>query len=365
MSTTRSIGRVLCAAATTTGLLLGCLAAAGATRDPQTGSGAVSDQRAERTYIAAGDLRNGRVPRTLYTTGSTVHVGTRAIRTDLPRDLQALGRDRRSVVVASYDESGSRIHRVRLDGSSRLLLQGRASGMVVSSCCGRMARIDRSGSYPRLDVYSTRTGRLLTRTTLGRGLEIHGYVRNRVLLTGRGRTFWLNTATEQRTRVVEQRTFFANAAADILVLQVRDQRGPYGRCMRYTTLSDPSATAWYSCGHRPAAASANGSRLLTVDLLSDGLGPRTVDLRRADGTLVHRYRTDLFGSAGFDRQGALVLSTQSRRSATVALCDNQGDCVRSTAVRRLQRDDLGPDDALALSLLPPEAGLAAAPAPVA
>ncbi len=354
MPTTRSIGRALCAAAATAGLLLGSLAAASATRDARATPTVVHDQRAERTYLVPGDLRKGRVPRTVYTTGSTVHIGKRAIRTDLPRQLQVLGRDRTSVVVASYDGRVYRIHRVRLSGSSRMLVHGRVSGMVVSSCCGRMARIDRSGSRVWLDVYSTRTGRVLTRVPVGRGLEILGYVRNRVLVAGPGRTFWLNTVTKRRTRVANQRAFFANAAADTLVLQVRDDDGPYGFCLRYTSLSDPSATTWYSCEHRPAAVSGNGSRFLTIDLLTDGLGPRTVDLRSADGTQIHRYRTGLFGSVGFDRQGALVLSAQSRRSATIALCDNQGDCVRSTAVRRLRGDDLGPDDALNFSLLPPE-----------
>lgn len=361
MSHPHSIGRAVCAAAATTGLLLGLVGTASATRTQQAPTVAPeqrSDQRAEHTYIVPGDLRRGRVPRTVYTTGSTVHVGKRAIRTGLPRDLQVLGRDRRSVIVSSYDGRGSSIHRVRLDGSSRQLLQGRASGMVVSSCCGRMARIDRPGSRVRLDVHSTRTGRLLTRVPVGRGLEILGYVRNRVLVAAPGRTFWLNTVTEKRIRLADQRGYFANSAADTLVLKVRGDDGPYGFCMRYTTLSDPSTTTWYSCEHRPAAVSANGSRLLTIDLLTDGLGPRTVDLRRVDGTLVHRYRTGLFGSVGFDRQGALVLSAQSRRSATVALCDHQGDCVRSTAVRQLRRDDLSPDDALHFSLLPPEARLA-------
>lgn len=354
MPTTRSIGRAVCAAAATTGLLLGVLAAASATPPRQAPTDA-SEQRAERTYIVPGDLRKGRVPRTVYTTGSTIHIGKRTIRTDLPRELEVLGRDRRSVVVAAFDGRTYRIHRVRPDGSSTMLVQGRVSGMVVSSCCGRMARIDRSGTRPRLVTYTTRTGRLISRIPVRGGLEILGYVRNRVLLAGPGRTFWLNTVTTTRTRVADQRAFFANVAADTLVLRVPDDDGPYGFCLRYTTLSDPAATTWYSCEHRPEAVSGNGSRLLTIDIQTDGLGTGFLDLRRADGTLVHHYRTGLFGSVGFDRQGALVLSAQSRRPATVALCDSDGDCVRSTAVRRLRGDDLSPDDALDFSLLPREA----------
>jgi hypothetical protein len=71
----------------------------------------------------------------------------------------------------------------------------------------------------------------------------------------------------------------------------------------------------------------------TIDILSDGLGPRHLWLRRAGGRLLAHYSTaGWFGQQWWEDERTLLLDTVGAEKAAVVRCVLT-DCERATALR--------------------------------
>ncbi len=150
----------------------------------------------------------------------------------------------------------------------------------------------------------------------------------RVLLGGNHRTFQWRFGTDRSGTVVRKRANVVDIEHDLLAFYTRD---PYfGGCTKVVRLSDPSTKLWRSCEDRVWDVSPDGTRVATVDLLSDGVGPGVVTIRRTDGSAVARYRTGWFDAIQWESRDAVLLGvTGSKKSATVrcvrAACENATD----------------------------------------
>lgn len=343
--------RLVQAAAATTALLLSCAATSTAsTASVDVGGG-------DATVIRPAQLERGGdrfTPRAVYALGSAIHVGERVIRTDLRGHLGVLGRSGKSVMVSAYRQGSVKVWRVGPRGGTRLLIDNPdIRGIELSPDGRRLFYLVSTRGSTRLVMASASDGHRLARARVGDTAQLVDAGRRRALLSTRAsaRTLWLNPVSGNRVRVANQQAWFADVESDAMVLAVRGDNGYDGSCLRYTTVSNPGATTWYSCDHKPAAYSDSGDLMLTYAIEVDGLGSGRVQLRRADGTLLHTYRSGLFGSVGFDAADRLVLSAWRRNRSTVAVCLIDGGCRRISRVQADRRGDfLGPDSELRFSL---------------
>ncbi len=134
---------------------------------------------------------------------------------------------------------------------------------------------------------------------------------DRVLLGGWKRTLQWRFTTDRSRTVVKKGANVADIEHDLLAFYTRD---PYvGGCTKLVRLSDPSTTLWRSCDHRVWDISPDGTRLATIDLLSDGVGPGDVTIREIDGSAVARYGTGWFSSVEWESADTVLLGVNGRR----------------------------------------------------
>jgi hypothetical protein len=109
---------------------------------------------------------------------------------------------------------------------------------------------------------------------------------------------------------------------------------PYdGGCSVLRTLSEPREVLTRSCSERVHAVAPSGRRVATVHILSDGLGPRQVNVRGDHGRLRARYQVaGWFGQVEFETNKALLLESTGRHKQALVRCDG-ADCERATRLR--------------------------------
>jgi hypothetical protein len=224
----------------------------------------------------------------LHSTGSTLHVGDRDIRTDLPGPLYVVDRAKHGYVVAT--PSTNRLWNVHRDGSATSLgrLPGSWANIEVSTDGTRVAYSWLRRGHTNVTIKHTSNGDRLHHARFAADVEVEGYGKRRVLLSkwSPDRTFWYAPATQHRTVIARQQAFGVDVQHNRISFAVRDADGFDGSCVRLARLNTPQQTTWYTCKQKPLAWSARGGRVLTTDIRSDGLGPRSVQMRKVDGTLL-------------------------------------------------------------------------------
>ena len=143
-------------------------------------------------------------------------------------------------------------------------------------------------------------------------------------------TAW-NTSTDATSRILDQVGYLADIRADRLATYTDD---PYdGGCSVLRTLSKPSEVLTRSCSERVHAVSPSGRRVATIHILTDGLGPREVNVRGDHGRLRARYQVaGWFGQVEFETNRALLLESTGRHKQALVRCDG-ADCERATRLR--------------------------------
>ena len=132
------------------------------------------------------------------------------------------------------------------------------------------------------------------------------------------RTFWWSYRSDS-TRLVNHRVgYFADIRADRLASYTRD---PYqGGCSVLTDLRATPHRLSSSCDERVTAVSPDGRRIATIHILSDGLGPNAIRVRRASGgaALVTYQTPGWFGLIRWENDTSLLMDTYGRHQwATV------------------------------------------------
>ncbi|MCF6377194.1 hypothetical protein L2K70_06235 [Nocardioides KLBMP 9356] len=146
------------------------------------------------------------------------------------------------------------------------------------------------------------------------------------------RTFWWNFARDEvRKPLTTKPAGPANVQHDLLQTFTKD---PYlGGCAQVVRLQRPATVRWRSCRERVAAFSPDGATMITIGILTDGVGPGEVTLRRTDGKKLATWTTSWFDGWRWESPEAVLLDVNgARTSATVrcvlADCENATDPVK-------------------------------------
>ncbi|WP_134738665.1 hypothetical protein [Nocardioides sp. 503] len=293
-------------------------------------------QAAEPVVLRPADLPRGADVRVPHLEGRTVVDGDRRVRVRGGDRVVLLGRsgDAYVVGVSGDDDGRGSIRLVRPGAAARVVLRGVPVFETVLSGDGQhLVRASASTARrTRVMVNRASDGALVRQRTFPGSAKVLDAGGGRVVLGSWGpdRTLSWSFATDTTTTLVRRAGYAASIEADRLATYSRD---PYdGGCSVVRRLAAPRGTLWRSCDERVAAFAPGATRLATIGILSDGLGPTEVRLRKAGGRLVARYAARWFGSISFESERALLLDTNGTRKAATVRC-TATRCVRASALR--------------------------------
>jgi len=310
---------------------LGVLALAAATT-----FAAIAPASAAPTYdVKPGALSRGADVRIPHLEGKTIVDGSIRV-TVKAANVSLLGKAPGGYVVGTRDAdyNSPRIWRYAPDGTRTLLLRGFEDSEAALSDDGRrLAAVFGFPSSRRVALISTSNGaRIGTRDFRGYAqvLDVAG---DRVILGdwNRGTLMW--NAKEQTTRVVTRRVgYVADLGNGVFASYTKD---PYdGGCSVLARVGSPTQRIWTSCTQRVVAFNPDASRVGTIDILSDGLGPREAQVHRLTGARLAAYTVDgWFGDIAFESRYDLLLDASGQTWTATVRCNLAG-CVRASDLSR-------------------------------
>lgn len=327
----RSVIAVVCAAlALVPGALLTSSAESAA---------AVDDGYPRGTTLYPGSLARGADTPLLHMAEEVIVDGSTRVSVRGVPNVWLLGRIDRDYLIqsAAADFSRYTVQLVHRNGDRRVLQRFGDQTTVSVSADGRhlaLATPDRPNT--RIRVVETRSGELVRRRTFASyGAEVSDYGVRRMVVTGlRNRTFWWDPVTNQLSLIVA-RPASADISADRLVVRVPHPKVSYQECQRTVRLSRPSVVLWRSCRDTPLTFSPDGSRMVTLYIESDGIGPDVVQVRRQGGKVLRTYRAPLyFGFIEWETNRRLLLQPVGKRYVAAVRCDIAGGCRRASRLYR-------------------------------
>jgi len=237
--------------------------------------------------------------------------------------------------------SGHRVVRVTATGSRHVIARRVGSAFLAPD--GETLWTQRWGRRVLVQQHDALTGwdgrklRVSPRTTLLGGWS------TRVVLTDGRRTSVVRWRGDGRTpgrprTLLRRHVHAVDLAHDRMAYFTRD---PYeGGCSVVATVRAPHRRLWRSCTHRVESFSPGGTRMTTVDILSDGIGPNAVTLRTRRGAKLADYTVGRRGWVGQQvwagpSDSPLTLDVHGPRWSTVAECDDAG-CTRIARLTRTE-----------------------------
>ena len=266
--------------------------------------------------------------------------GTR--RVELPGTVaEILGQDADAWMVATHRTNkvgewrSRRVVRVEADDTVHEVLRDvDPATLRLSEDGSRLVGPTTSTRRTTVRVWSSVDGAVLAERSFSGYPDVVAADARRVLVDTTERlATWRVGAGTVRT-VTRKLTGQASFEHDLLTTYTKD---PYLRgCTKLVRLSDLGDTVWKSCRDRVAAVSPDGTRMVTFDILTDGLGPGVIHLREIDGTKLATYSTNWFSGWEWESHDTLLLTVNGEKKASVvrgalASCENATDPVKVSA----------------------------------
>jgi hypothetical protein len=301
------------------------------------GIGLASVTAAAPEQLVLRDLDRGPAPSVPYIARGVVVDGD--TRVDVPGNLSRLvGRIGEDYLLQGFERRSLKevVVRVTPDGARTTLVRASSLSDATLSPDGTNFLASRAGNDARtiLRRYDAATGDVTMRR------EVRGYARvldydgSRAVVgvTNPAKTVTWNLTTNAVSTLVRQTGYRADLPTDRLARFTKDIYR--GGCTVVSTISRPDRPLWESCDEAVTAFSTDGSRVATVHILTDGLGPGRFTLRKTTGRRLAVYEAPYyFGRIWFEDATRVLVDTFSRNAGAVVRCDGAG-CERATRVFR-------------------------------
>jgi hypothetical protein len=133
------------------------------------------------------------------------------------------------------------------------------------------------------------------------------------------KTIQWDTVSDETVRLNTKFSNFASQAHDLLGFFNKD---PFnGGCQVLAHLDDPTHVLWTNCDERIEAVSPDGKRVATIALLSDGIGPADVMVRKIGGApVVHYSIGGFFGRIWWETGTKLLMEANGKTQAATVRC---------------------------------------------
>ena len=302
-----------------------------------TGTLAATLVAAPSSAVATTTLNPPKLPRGAdvaipHLEGKTIVDGATRIRIKAPT-LRLLGKSGTSYIVGTADPQGAhgQFFRVQPDGTRTKLGRADIFQTELSDDGQRLVTTKvPSNRKTIVTVWSATSGdTVASRSFKGYASALDADT-DRVLVGGPGKTWLWTTSTDSVGVVAREAGYAGDLSADVLASYTKD---PYqGGCTVVRKLST-GAQLWKSCKERVEGFNADGSRMATIDILSDGIGPGYVAVRGSTGHKFGAYTVTRgwFGAIDFETTTAVLLETNGPRKAATVRCIDAG-CERASAL---------------------------------
>lgn len=272
-----------------------------------------------------------------YVRGTTLVDGTARIRLDADA-ASLLGMSGADYVVwTSEDGSSGKIVRVSPSGVSTVVVRGREAFNAVLSADGGQVALPRTRVDARrttVTIHDSSTGAVVSSRTFKGFADVLDIDAGRALVgtISPARTVLWDLAGGQVETISRDDGYEGDLSADRLAVLTGD---PFrGGCSVVSSVSDPGTVLSESCTERVYEFAPDGSRMALVDLLTDGLGPSRVTVRRAGGRKVATYDAPFFfGLVTWETSTALLMQTNGPRRSALVRC-TRADCDRASRLTR-------------------------------
>ena len=133
------------------------------------------------------------------------------------------------------------------------------------------------------------------------------------------KTIQWDTVSDETVRLNTKFSNFASQAHNLLGFFNKD---PFdGGCQVLAHLDDPAHVLWTNCDERIEAVSPDGKRVATIALLSDGIGPADVMVRKIGGApVVHYSIGGYFGRIWWETGTKLLMEANGKTQAATVRC---------------------------------------------
>lgn len=243
-------------------------------------------------------------------------------------------------MVGVYRGGKPRSHRVievTPDNERRTVLRGvSVPELVLSSDGDQLFRsVYRPGDRETVvRAWSTATGRVVASPTFRGYADVLDAFDGTAVVgaTMPDRTFSWKVASGVTERIVDRNGYEADVRHNRLASLTGD---PYqGGCSVVSTITQPRQRLWRSCDQAVVRFSPSGDRVVTTDLLADGLGPGQYQLRETTGKLLHRFETYYFGLVWWEADEVLLMDAHGKKKSSWVRCEETGACERAGRLRR-------------------------------
>jgi hypothetical protein len=146
----------------------------------------------------------------------------------------------------------------------------------------------------------------------------------------RVKTITWDTVGDVTVKVSRKTSNFASVVHNLIGFYSKD---PFnGGCQVLAHLDDITNVLWTNCDERIDAVSPDGKRVATIPLLSDGIGPADVVVRRIGGrALAHYTISGWFGRVWWEDPTNLLMEANGKTHSAVVRCE-VATCNRATAL---------------------------------
>jgi hypothetical protein len=286
--------------------------------------------------IKPGTLKKGPHESGVHLDGKTIHDGAVKVKVNAGRVL-LYGRWNQYYVVATGNESWGNVKLVRVakSGNTKLLVAGiDPFNARLDADADRIAYARAVNSQePRIGVFDLVSKTEVASLSFPAAPALLDYDQGRVitsLWSSRPKTLTWDTVTDTTGKLNGKRSNFASIAHNLLGFFDRDPQ--FGGCQVLTRLDSTSDVIWRNCKERIEAASPDGLRLALIPLLSDGIGPSDVMVRKVGGArLAHYSINGWFGRIAWETNTKLLMQSNGATQAALVRC-KIAECNRATAL---------------------------------
>ena len=147
----------------------------------------------------------------------------------------------------------------------------------------------------------------------------------------KAKTITWNTVSNDVEKLNAKFGNYASLANDLFGYFSKDPQ--LGGCQLLAHLSDPGDVIWTNCDERIDAVSPDGKRVANIPILSDGIGPADIVLRKVSGKeLAHYTITGFFGRIWWESATRLLMDANGPTQAATVRC-RVATCNRATDLR--------------------------------
>jgi hypothetical protein len=286
---------------------------------------APSNAAPAEVVIKPGVLKRGPDVAGAHLDGKTIHDGDVTVKLTAPR-VMLYGKWNDFYIVATGDREWGNVKLVRVSANGvtkRLAKFIDPFNTQLDSDGGQVAySYGDSTSKPTIAVYDldenaevsvNAFASLPTLLDFDEGLVVASFSDFKV------KTITWDTTADLTERVNSKQANYASVAHDLLGFF---NKHPFnGGCQVLAHLSDPTDVLWTNCDERIEAVSPDGKRMATIALLSDGIGPADVMVRKIGGAPVAHYSINgWFGRIWWETPTKLLMESNGAVKSAVVRC---------------------------------------------